>query len=52
MSRSVTSVWKAARANVDGLPEPPEDLNEPQFAHLAFYAHCHASRLTSLGGWK
>ncbi|KAK7449739.1 hypothetical protein VKT23_013214 [Stygiomarasmius scandens] len=30
MSRSSEDIWRAARANVEGLPPLPLDLNEPQ----------------------
>jgi len=40
-SRSSEHVWRAARLNVHGLPPPPTDLNEMQYANLAFDNHCH-----------
>ncbi|KAK7449714.1 hypothetical protein VKT23_013187 [Stygiomarasmius scandens] len=40
-SRSSEHVWRAARLNVQGLPPPPTDLNEMQYANLAFDNHCH-----------
>lgn len=43
MHRSAIPVWRAARDNIDGLPGLPDDLSEPQYAHLAFYIHCHVS---------
>ncbi|PIL27813.1 hypothetical protein GSI_10967 [Ganoderma sinense ZZ0214-1] len=33
-------VWKAARANVQGLPDCPKWLSEPQFASLCFEDFC------------
>ena len=33
-------LWKAARANVEDLPEHPEWLTEPQFASLCFEEFC------------
>ncbi|KAF9218732.1 hypothetical protein BS17DRAFT_761974 [Gyrodon lividus] len=41
MRRSSVSVWKTARGGVEGLPDCPPDLSEPQYANLAFYSHCH-----------
>ncbi|THU96350.1 hypothetical protein K435DRAFT_892881 [Dendrothele bispora CBS 962.96] len=41
MSRSSSDIWRAARSNVEGLPPLPHDLNEPQYANLAFDPHCH-----------
>ncbi|KAJ7773276.1 hypothetical protein B0H16DRAFT_143634 [Mycena metata] len=41
MNRSNAFIWKDSRAHVEGLPEIPRDLNEPQFAALAFDSHCH-----------
>ncbi|KAL0576007.1 hypothetical protein V5O48_005974 [Marasmius crinis-equi] len=39
MSRSSTSIWRAARINA-GLPPLPPDLSEPQYASLAFDPYC------------
>ena len=33
-------LWKIARANVEGLPECPEWLTEPQFVSLCFEEFC------------
>ncbi|KDR85883.1 hypothetical protein GALMADRAFT_235021 [Galerina marginata CBS 339.88] len=41
MSRSTALIWKQARLNIDGLPDCPSDLNEPQYANLAFSNNCH-----------
>ncbi|KAJ7035062.1 hypothetical protein C8F04DRAFT_1395128 [Mycena alexandri] len=41
MNRSNLFIWKNSRAQVEGLPEIPRDLNEPQYAALAFDGHCH-----------
>ncbi|GJE92830.1 F-box protein [Phanerochaete sordida] len=41
MARSATPLWKAARQNVEGLPDCPVDLSEPAYANLAFDSHCH-----------
>ncbi|KAL0579881.1 hypothetical protein V5O48_002128 [Marasmius crinis-equi] len=35
------SVWKAARSNVEGLPDIPDDMSEPAYAHLCFDTQCH-----------
>ncbi|KIL71424.1 hypothetical protein M378DRAFT_19760 [Amanita muscaria Koide BX008] len=40
MSPSALSIWKSARENI-GLPECPPDMNEIQWANLAFSPHCH-----------
>ncbi|KAF9072122.1 hypothetical protein BDP27DRAFT_441731 [Rhodocollybia butyracea] len=41
MSRRYEYIWRSARENVDGLPPRPDDLNEPQYAHLLFDAYCY-----------
>ena len=41
MCRSSISIWKAARANIEGFPDCPPEMSEPQWAHLAFYPHCN-----------
>ncbi|KAF8441082.1 hypothetical protein L210DRAFT_2128264 [Boletus edulis BED1] len=41
MTKSSAFVWKAARRQVNGLPDCPTDLTEPQYAHLVFYPRCH-----------
>ncbi|KAJ3805306.1 hypothetical protein F5876DRAFT_52071, partial [Lentinula aff. lateritia] len=42
MTKSSDSIWRIARANVEGgLPPLPMDLNEPQYAHLVFDVYCH-----------
>lgn len=41
MRRSATSVWKVARANLDGLPSCPDDMAEPQYAATLFDPQCH-----------
>jgi len=38
-------IWKLARANMPGLPDCPDDLNEIQYAKLAFESNCQASRI-------
>ncbi|KAJ7283261.1 hypothetical protein C8J57DRAFT_1291965 [Mycena rebaudengoi] len=35
-------VWKESRRNIQGLPDIPPELSEPQYANLAFDAHCHS----------
>ncbi|KIK59027.1 hypothetical protein GYMLUDRAFT_245475 [Collybiopsis luxurians FD-317 M1] len=44
MSKTSESIWRTARENVEGLPPCPPDLNEPQYAHLAFESYCHVCR--------
>lgn len=41
MSRTSMTVWKQARSNLEGLPECPDDLSEPQYANLLFEHSCH-----------
>lgn len=41
MSRSSASMWKAARENVEGLPDCPAHLSEPAYANLCFFPYCH-----------
>ncbi|KZP21176.1 hypothetical protein FIBSPDRAFT_1044341 [Athelia psychrophila] len=41
MRRSATFVWREALADVNGLPDCPSDLTEPQWAHLLFNTYCH-----------
>ncbi|KAF9231193.1 hypothetical protein BU15DRAFT_56478 [Melanogaster broomeanus] len=48
MRKSSAFVWKAALGRVEGLPACPPDLNEPQYAYLAFYPHCHVSAMELL----
>ncbi|KAF9230877.1 hypothetical protein BU15DRAFT_56779 [Melanogaster broomeanus] len=48
MRKSSAFVWKTALSRVEGLPDCPPDLNEPQYAYLAFYPHCHVSAMTCL----
>ncbi|KAG0706614.1 hypothetical protein DFH29DRAFT_900438 [Suillus ampliporus] len=39
--RSSTTVWKATRSNVPGMPPCADDMSEPAHASLAFDMHCH-----------
>ena len=41
MSRDAAPFWKAARQQVEDLPECPEHLSEPAYANLVFFSHCH-----------
>ncbi|KAF9068968.1 hypothetical protein BDP27DRAFT_1326210 [Rhodocollybia butyracea] len=41
MSKTSEFVWRTARKNVDRLPDLPNDLNEPQYAHLLFESYCY-----------
>ncbi|KAF8133325.1 hypothetical protein EV363DRAFT_1215048 [Boletus edulis] len=41
MVKSSAFVWKAARRQIDRLPDCPADLTEPQYANLVFYPRCH-----------
>jgi hypothetical protein len=49
MSRASKSVWKEAFSNVSpaGLPDCPPDLNEPQYAELAFGRNCTVRLLSN-----
>jgi len=41
MSKRSMSVWKDARANIVGLPDCPNELDEPQYADLLFGKTCN-----------
>ncbi|KIJ18019.1 hypothetical protein PAXINDRAFT_9105 [Paxillus involutus ATCC 200175] len=41
MHKSSAFAWKTARLQIEGLPECPPDLSEPQYANLVFWPHCH-----------
>ncbi|KAH0830638.1 hypothetical protein J3R83DRAFT_2093 [Lanmaoa asiatica] len=41
LKRSAAFIWRSARRNVVGLPEPPSDMNEVQYAFLVFGSGCH-----------
>lgn len=45
MRRSALSVWKYALGNVEGLPDCPSDLAEPQWAALVFDTLCHVCNI-------
>ena len=42
MNRSSVAIWKECLNNT-GIPTRPDDLNEPQWADLAFGKHCQVS---------
>ncbi|KAJ7596655.1 hypothetical protein C8J56DRAFT_917997 [Mycena floridula] len=42
MSRSTAFVWRTALDNVEGLPDVPSGLNEPQFVRIVFDSRCFA----------
>ncbi|KAJ4493390.1 hypothetical protein C8R41DRAFT_919607 [Lentinula lateritia] len=44
MSKSSESIWRIARETLNDLPPRPDDLNEPQYAHLLFEPYCHICR--------
>jgi hypothetical protein len=48
MRKSSAFVWKAALGQVEGLPDCPPDLSEPQYTNLVFYPHCHVSLMVLL----
>lgn len=39
-------IWRNARATVDGLPDIPQDMSEPFFAHLCYDSVCHVNILS------
>ncbi|KAJ6513367.1 hypothetical protein C8R45DRAFT_1068349 [Mycena sanguinolenta] len=41
MSPSSAFMWKKSRSHIEGLPDLPRDLSEPQYANLCFSTHCH-----------
>ncbi|KAE9393657.1 hypothetical protein BT96DRAFT_887142 [Gymnopus androsaceus JB14] len=42
LRKSTESIWRTARSNVEGLPPLPDDMSEPQYAHLLFFdTYCH-----------
>ncbi|KAI0744163.1 hypothetical protein C8Q80DRAFT_1122426 [Daedaleopsis nitida] len=42
MSRAKSlAFWKAARQQIEGLPDIPAPLSEPAYANLLFFNHCH-----------
>ncbi|KZT71819.1 hypothetical protein DAEQUDRAFT_687224 [Daedalea quercina L-15889] len=41
MNRDSASMWKASRANIEGLPDCPPYLSEPAYANLVFFSYCH-----------
>lgn len=43
MQRSSATIWRAARGNVPGLPECPDEMSEPAYANLVFTTNCHVS---------
>jgi hypothetical protein len=47
-AKSSGCIWRAARLNVEGLPPPPSDLNEIQYANLMFDAYCHVTNFHCL----
>ncbi|KAF9035105.1 hypothetical protein BDP27DRAFT_1245518, partial [Rhodocollybia butyracea] len=43
MSKKAEWIWREARKTIVGLPPRPRDLNEPEYARLAFDPYCHVS---------
>ncbi|CAL1693998.1 unnamed protein product [Somion occarium] len=41
MKRDAAPFWAAARRTVEGLPDCPPFLSEPEYANLCFDSHCH-----------
>ncbi|OBZ71455.1 putative di- and tripeptidase DUG2 [Grifola frondosa] len=53
MSRSAKTVWMAARrTHLNGLPECPSDLSEPQYAHLVLIPNATFARLPTAGRYS
>ncbi|RPD78782.1 hypothetical protein L226DRAFT_568374 [Lentinus tigrinus ALCF2SS1-7] len=42
MERNSAVIWRTARRNVKGLPEPPSYLSEPAYATFIFERRCYA----------
>lgn len=51
MQKSSEFVWRAARENIEDLPELPPDLNEPQYASLIFDSFCHVGPISLSCTW-
>ncbi|KAG6852697.1 hypothetical protein C0991_009843 [Blastosporella zonata] len=49
MAKSAEFIWRQARLNLEGFPDCPEDLNEPQYACLMFDATCNEVALLDMG---
>lgn len=47
LSRDSAPFWKTARKQVEGLPDCPPFLSEPQYANLLFFPYCHVSGMRS-----
>ncbi|KAG6850403.1 hypothetical protein H0H93_013628 [Arthromyces matolae] len=45
MRRSSQYMWKSARAQVEGLPDCPNDMSEPAYANLVFYPYCQVCHI-------
>ncbi|KIK95926.1 hypothetical protein PAXRUDRAFT_826525 [Paxillus rubicundulus Ve08.2h10] len=41
MRKSSAFIWKTSCKQIDGLPDCPPDLTEPQYVNLVFDPHCH-----------
>ncbi|RDX47881.1 hypothetical protein OH76DRAFT_704196 [Lentinus brumalis] len=41
MNRDSAVIWRRARRNVSGLPEPPSYLSEPAYAFFMFERRCY-----------
>lgn len=41
MSHSSRWIWKSTMARMEGLPECPREMSEPEYANLAFDTHCY-----------
>ena len=52
MDKSSAFVWKTARRQVNGLPDCPVDLTEPEYVNLLFCARCHVRMDLHVDGYN
>ncbi|KAL0568949.1 hypothetical protein V5O48_013017 [Marasmius crinis-equi] len=53
MSRKYSNMWRASRANIEGLPPLPPDMTEPAYANLIFNTSCFmCSKRSSSAMWE
>ncbi|KAE9395466.1 hypothetical protein BT96DRAFT_756006, partial [Gymnopus androsaceus JB14] len=43
MSKTSSSIWRAACSNMPSLPPIPEHFSEPQYAHFILSEYCDVS---------
>ncbi|KAG9025571.1 hypothetical protein FS837_004890 [Tulasnella sp. UAMH 9824] len=44
VSKDAKNIWRTSRTLIEGLPECPEDMNEPEYATLMFEIGCQEDR--------